>query len=88
MNAKSIVLSTHTASIRASDDDKQRARKAALSLVKNDHGPWVFNAFLNLLHRGAPATEANILSEAMKVAAAETEFRQSQQHKHAERSAA
>lgn len=72
MDFKAILQDTHRASGRASDEARGRARKAVTALgdgTRPDRA-FVFNAFLNLLDRGAPPTEANILAESTKLCTA------------------
>lgn len=63
--ARHKMLATHAASCRASDEDKDRARRAEASLGNQTDADraWIFNAFLNLIARGAAPTESNILEE-------------------------
>lgn len=84
MNARAIVLQTHAASLAGSDDDKKRAHEAAVALgdQSNPERADVYNAFLNLLYRGAPPTEGNILSESKKLRKASEQFAAEQRAKH------
>lgn len=64
------------ASRAASDQDKVRAKEAQASLgsAADPDRAFVYNAFLNLLHRGVRPTEANILTEAKAMFSASQAF--------------
>jgi hypothetical protein len=71
--ARRILHSTVASSVRSDDPTKARARKAQTALRDDREHPdrcFVYNGFLNLVHRGVAPTETNIFEESRKIAAA------------------
>lgn len=62
-----ILNATVGASTSATEAQKNAARKVAFDLRGE---PFVFNAYLCLVARGAPTTESNVKAEAKKIARA------------------
>jgi hypothetical protein len=74
---KGAVVDTHSASVYASREDKERAKTASEKIGK----PFVFNATLNLIARGESTDTKSILAEAKEIARASEAFRLAQAEK-------
>jgi len=70
MDFRAVSKATHMASAAATEAQKRAARAAVASYGDQtvEARAFVYNGYLNLVYRGAPLTESNVLQESAKVA--------------------